>query len=47
MGNCSGFCMSSNQEDIHNKKVTADKVKSALVEKDELFRQGVNYDDPF
>ena len=48
MGNCSGFCMSSNQDaDAHQKKVTADKVRSALHEKDELFREGVNYDDVY
>ena len=47
MGNCSGFCMSSNQEETHNKKVTADKVQNALHEKDELFRDGVNYEDVY
>lgn len=48
MGNCSGFCMSSNQEGgEQQKKVTADKVKSALYEKDELFREGVNYEDAY
>ena len=47
MGNCSGFCMSSNQEEAHNKKITADKVQNALHEKDELFRDGVNYEDAY
>ncbi len=48
MGNCSGFCMTSNQEGGDTqKKVTADKVKSALYEKDELFREGVNYEDAY
>ncbi len=41
MGNCAGFCMTSASEE-QQKKVTSDKVKTALVEKDELFRE---YDD--
>ena len=39
--------MSSNQEEAHNKKVTADKVHNALHEKDELFRDGANYEDAY
>ncbi len=40
--------MTSNQEGGDTqKKVTADKVKSALYEKDELFREGVNYEDAY
>jgi len=48
MGNCSGFCMSTNQEgQDQTKKVSADKVRSALYEKDEMFREGVNYEDAY
>lgn len=45
MGNCTGFCVTSNNvagDDATGqttKKVTSDKVKSALQEKDELFRE--------
>jgi hypothetical protein len=39
--------MSSNQEEAHNKKVTADKVQNALHEKDQLFVDGVNYEDAY
>jgi hypothetical protein len=38
MGNCTGFCMTSNAEE-NQKKVTADKVKSALYEKEEMFKE--------
>ena len=38
--------MSTTGTDEH-KKVTADKVHNALMEKDELFREGVNYEDAF
>jgi hypothetical protein len=47
MGNCSGFCMTSNSDESQPKKVTADKVKSALVEKEELFKEGVNYENAY
>ncbi len=47
MGNCSGFCMTSNQDDAQPKKVTADKVKSALYEKDTLFREGAHYEEQY
>ena len=45
MGNCTGFCVTSNNVTsdgdgvVQGKLVTADKVKSALQEKDELFRE--------
>ena len=45
MGNCTGFCMTSAGDESQAKKVTADKVKSALYEKDELFKEGNQYDD--
>lgn len=51
MGNCNGFCVTSNNvqgeesSQVSNKRVTADKVKSALQEKDELFREGDRYFD--
>jgi hypothetical protein len=38
--------MSTTGTDEH-KKVTADKVQSALMEKDDLIREGVNYEDAF
>ena len=44
MGNCSGFCMTS-ATDEQPKKVTADKVQGALIEKDELFNEGARYED--
>ena len=44
MGNCTGFCMTSTSDD-NIKKVTTDKVKSALYEKDEMMRDGHRYDD--
>jgi hypothetical protein len=43
MGNCSGFCVSNNTDDNPN-KVSKDKVKSALVEKDELYMEGNRYE---
>ena len=45
MGNCTGFCMTSASDESQQKKVTADKVKSALYEKDELFKESNQYDD--
>lgn len=46
MGNCSGFCMTSNQEgETQNKKLTQDKVRSALQEKDELYNDRFGYED--
>ena len=47
MGNCSGFCMSSNSEEQQPKKVTADKVQRALVEKDKLFKESATYENQF
>lgn len=47
MGNCTGFCMTSNSEDQQPKKVTADKVKSALHEKDTLFKEPYQYEEQF
>lgn len=44
MGNCSGFCVSNNTDE-NPKKVSADKVKSALNEKDELFMEGARFED--
>jgi hypothetical protein len=44
MGNCSGFCVSNNTDE-QPKKVSADKVKTALNEKDELFREGARFED--
>ena len=44
MGNCTGFCM-SNGSDEQPKRVTADKVESALKEKDELVNEGSNYEN--
>lgn len=44
MGNCTGFCMSSTPEE-NIKKVTTDKVKSALYEKDEMMREQAYEDD--
>ena len=46
MGNCSGFCMTTNSEE-QPKKVTADKVQSALIEKEELFREGAHYEEAY
>lgn len=45
MGNCTGFCMTSAGDESQAKKVTSDKVKSALYEKDELFKESNQYDD--
>ena len=45
MGNCTGFCMTSASDDQQTKKVTSDKVKTALYEKDELFKEVNQYDD--
>ena len=51
MGNCTGFCVSNNthipSEDNHHqnaggshrRNVTSDKVHSAMIEKDEMFRE--------
>lgn len=48
MGNCSGFCMTSNQDgETHQKKLTADKVKNALQEKDELYNDRFGYEDVY
>ncbi len=47
MGNCTGFCMTSTPEDNMHKKVSTDKVKSALYEKDEMMRDGNRYEDDF
>ena len=48
MGNCTGFCMTSTPDEQTNKKVrTAEVVKSALHEKDELFKEAYNYEESF
>jgi hypothetical protein len=39
--------MSSTGTEEQHKKVTADKVQSALMEKDELFKEGGQYEDAF
>ena len=48
MGNCTGFCVSNNNipsEDnqyaggSQRRNVTSDKVQSAIIEKDEMFRE--------
>lgn len=44
MGNCTGFCMTS-AADEHQKKVTADKVKSALYEKEEMYKEINHFED--
>lgn len=47
MGNCTGFCVSANSEEQQSKKVTADKVQSALKEKEELFKEGGHYEEVY
>ena len=37
----------SEEQQQQAKKVTADKVQTALYEKDELFKEGVQYEDAF
>lgn len=49
MGNCTGFCVTSNNvagdDGVTTKKVTSDLVKSALQEKEELFSENRYFDN--
>ncbi len=43
MGNCTGVCVSTNEDD--RQKVTSDQVKTALSEKENLYREQNSYNE--